>query len=62
MRNFDQEAKHIRDQLLETLKENTEYNDFIIHQITIKPKAFSIQFEDEDGDKIKYEFPIRMKK
>lgn len=62
MRNFYEEAKHIRDQLLETLKENTEYNDFIIHQITIKPKTFSIQFEDEDGDKIKYEFPIRMKK
>ena len=59
MRNFDQVAQHMRDQLLETLAELMDKEDVVIAQVAIKPNLFSIQFVDETDEKVKYDLPIR---
>ena len=59
MRNFDQVAQHMRDQLLETLAELMDKENVVISQVAIKPNLFSIQFVDETDEKVKYDLPIR---
>ncbi len=61
MKNFDQDAQQIRDQLQETLQGLIDEHDVDIEIITLKPGVFKIRFiNEEDNSKVDYQLPMKL--